>query len=97
MIFDEDGLLQEPCLSCSEAYVESIRHEWHCDEIECYYAAEGKGKNWHEDKKQVNDVFDKIKTEIMKIQTYKTFLCEDYVKRDDVLAIIDKCKEESEG
>lgn len=97
MKFDEDGRVDEPCLSCDKSYVDNIYHEWHCDEIECFYAAKGKGKNWYENKKRVNNVFDKIKTEIMKIQTYKTFLCEDYVKRDDVLAIIDKCKEESEG
>ena len=41
---------------------------------------------------------DKIKAEIMKKQTYKMFGGEDtvYVERDDVLAIIDKYKAESE-
>ena len=37
MNFDEDGLLEEPCLSCDKAYVEDIWHEWCCDEKECPY------------------------------------------------------------
>jgi len=32
MIFDEDGLLDEPCLSCDKAYVEDIWYGWCCDE-----------------------------------------------------------------
>lgn len=40
MRFDEDGLLEEPCLSCNKAYVEDIWYEWCCDEKECPYAAE---------------------------------------------------------
>ena len=36
MIFDEDGLLEEPCLSCDNAYVEDIWYGWCCDEKECY-------------------------------------------------------------
>jgi hypothetical protein len=41
---------------------------------------------------------DKIKAEIMKLQTYKLFEGEKdvYVERDDVLKIIDKYKAESE-
>ncbi len=35
MIFDEDGLLEEPCLSCDKAYIEDIWNEWCCDEKEC--------------------------------------------------------------
>jgi hypothetical protein len=44
------------------------------------------------------DVFDKIRAEIMKLQTYKMFEGEDavYVENEDVLAIIDKYKAESE-
>lgn len=44
------------------------------------------------------EVLDKIRTEIMKLQTYKMFEGEDevYVGRDDVLAIISKYKPESE-
>ena len=42
-----------------------------------------------------SDVFDKIRADIMKLQTYKMFEGEDtlYVERDDVLAIIDRYKE----
>lgn len=40
MRFDEDGLLEEPCLSCDKAYVEDIWHEWCCDEKECPYMEE---------------------------------------------------------
>lgn len=35
MIFDEDGLLEEPCLSCDKAYAEDIWGELCCDEKEC--------------------------------------------------------------
>lgn len=44
-------------------------------------------------------VLDKIRAEIMKLQTYKMFGGEDtvYVEHEDVLAIIDKYKAESEG
>ncbi len=31
MSFDEDGLLQEPCLSCDKAYVEDIWCGWCCE------------------------------------------------------------------
>ena len=43
-------------------------------------------------------VLDKIRAEIMKLQTYKMFEGENtvYSERDDVLAIIDKYKAESE-
>lgn len=37
MNIDEEGLLDEPCLSCEKAYVEDIWHEWCCDEKECSY------------------------------------------------------------
>lgn len=37
MIFDEEGLLDEPCLSCDKPYVEDIWNEWCCDEKECPY------------------------------------------------------------
>jgi len=46
MKFDEDSLLQEPCLSCTKAYVENIWHEWCCKERECPYTAESEGKKW---------------------------------------------------
>ena len=44
MNFDEDGLLEEPCLSCDKAYVEDIWHEWCCDEKECTYTEESEDK-----------------------------------------------------
>lgn len=42
-----------------------------------------------------NDVLNKIRAEIMKLQLYKMFEGEDtfYIERDDALAIIDKYKE----
>ena len=45
-----------------------------------------------------NGVLSKIRAEIEKLQTYKMFVGEKtvYVERDDVLAIIDKHKGESE-
>ena len=42
MIFDEDGLLEEPCLSCDRAYVEDIWNEWCCDKKECLHKIENK-------------------------------------------------------
>ena len=43
-------------------------------------------------------ILDKIRAEIKEAQTYKMFEGEDtvYVERNDVLAIIDKCKAEKE-
>jgi hypothetical protein len=45
-----------------------------------------------------NEVLDKMRAEIEKLQTYKMFVGEKtvYIERDDVLAIIDKHKAESE-
>lgn len=45
-----------------------------------------------------NEVLNKIRAEIMKLQLYKMFEGEDtfYIERDDALAIIDKYKAESE-
>ena len=49
-------------------------------------------------KNEVNEVLDKIRAEIMKLQTYKMFEGEDavYVECEDVLQVIDKYKAESE-
>lgn len=41
MLVDEDGLLEEPCLSCDKSYIEDIWNEWCCDEKECPYRIEG--------------------------------------------------------
>lgn len=40
MNFDEEGLLEEPCLSCDKAYVEDIWYNWCCDEKKCSYTEE---------------------------------------------------------
>ena len=40
MQFDEEGFLNEPCLSCDKAYLEDIWYEWCCDEKKCPYKAE---------------------------------------------------------
>jgi hypothetical protein len=47
---------------------------------------------------RLRDAFDKARTEIEGLQTYKMFIGEKtvYVERDDVLAIIDKHRGESE-
>ena len=38
--FDEEGLLEEPCLSCDKGYIDNLFYEWCCDEKECPYTAE---------------------------------------------------------
>ena len=40
MNFDEEGLLEEPCLSCDKGYIDNLFYEWCCDEKECQYTAE---------------------------------------------------------
>ena len=45
MIFDEDGLLEEPCLTCDKSYIEDIWNEWCCDEKKCSYRAESEDEN----------------------------------------------------
>lgn len=43
MVFDEEGLLKEPCLSCDKACIEGNWYSWccdECDEKECPYEAE---------------------------------------------------------
>ena len=40
MVYDEDGFLEEPCLSCDKSYVEFIFHEWCCSAKECPYNAD---------------------------------------------------------
>lgn len=49
--------------------------------------------------KEINDVLDKIRAEIMKLQTYKMFEGEDtvYVECEDVLQVIDKYRSEGSG
>ena len=45
MYFDEEGLLEEPCLSCDKSHVEDIWNEWCCDEKECPYKAKSEERN----------------------------------------------------
>ena len=40
MKYDEEGLLEEPCLSCDKSRVDNLFFEWYCDEKECPYRAE---------------------------------------------------------
>lgn len=44
MNYDEEGLIDEPCLSCDKAHVEDIWWEWYCDEKECSYKKESEEK-----------------------------------------------------
>lgn len=44
VIFDEEDLLEEPCLSCDKPYVEDIWWEWCCDEKRCPYRTESEDK-----------------------------------------------------
>lgn len=41
---DNEGHIEEPCLSCDKAYVEDIWFEWCCDEKKCPYMAESEEK-----------------------------------------------------
>lgn len=52
MVFDEEGLIEEPCLSCDKCYIDNLFHEWCCDEEDC---PEEKKKN-NPRAKGVNDV-----------------------------------------
>jgi hypothetical protein len=76
------------CEHCSKAYgtlgcCDTVSNEW------VYSCKEG----------QREYLLNKVRAEIMKLQTYKTFVGEStvYVDREDVLAIIDKYRTESEG
>ena len=40
VIYDEDNLVCEPCLSCEKLYVEDIWFESCCNEKECIHRAE---------------------------------------------------------
>lgn len=77
-----------------EQSIENLSIEMRKIAEDIYNTAYARGKN-HSD---VTEVFDKIRAEITKLQTYKMFVGEDtvYVERDDVLKIIDKYKAESE-
>ena len=49
LVFDEEGLLDEPCLSCDNKYLEDIWNEWCCDKKECPYEAESEVEDGNDD------------------------------------------------
>ena len=82
-----EPILDRDCEHCSKIYgtlecCDSVSNKW------VYSCKEGHREY----------LLNKIRTEIEKLQTYKMFVGEKtvYVERDDVLAIIDKYKAESE-
>ena len=40
ILYDEDGLVEEPCLSCEKSYVEDIWYEMCCDKKKCVHEEE---------------------------------------------------------
>ncbi len=40
IIYDEDYIPEEPCLSCEKCYVENIWNEYCCDEKHCIHEKE---------------------------------------------------------
>lgn len=40
IIYDEDYLPEEPCLSCEKCYIEDIWYEHCCDEKKCIHEEE---------------------------------------------------------
>ena len=40
IIYDEDYILEEPCVSCEKCYVEDIWNEHCCDEKQCIHQEE---------------------------------------------------------
>lgn len=40
IIYDEDYLPEEPCLSCEKSYIEDIWNEYCCDEKKCIHEEE---------------------------------------------------------
>ena len=40
IIYDEDYIPEEPCLSCEKSYIEDIWHEYCCDEKKCIHEEE---------------------------------------------------------
>ena len=100
-------LEQEPCEDAisRQAAIEIARSNIYYNKKEDEYARELLQKTMAEisslppvTPKPKTDVFNKIRAEIKEVQTYKMFEGEDtvYVERNDVLAIIDKYKAESE-
>ena len=40
IIYDEDYILEEPCVSCEKCYIEDIWNEYCCDEEQCIHQEE---------------------------------------------------------
>lgn len=40
IIYDEDYILEEPCVSCEKCYIEDIWNEYCCDEKQCIHQEE---------------------------------------------------------
>lgn len=40
IIYDEDYIPEEPCLSCEKSYIEDIWNEYCCDEKKCIHEEE---------------------------------------------------------
>lgn len=40
IIYDEDYIPEEPCLSCEKSYIEDIWNEYCCDEKQCIHQEE---------------------------------------------------------
>lgn len=83
----KEPILNKDCEHCSKTYgtlgcCDTVSNEW------AYSCKEG----------QREYLLNKMRAEIEKLQTYKMFIGEKtvYVERDDVLAIIDKHRGESE-
>jgi len=79
MNFDEEGLLDEPCLSCEKARVEDIWWEWYCDEKECMCKIE----NEEVDEDMQHEEYDPC----YKCSKYDYFVDED----GEVICVCDDC------
>jgi hypothetical protein len=90
-IYKGEGLTIDICYNYSYFEVFGLS-DAEFEELERYY------DSLEMEQVEQNPIFDKIRAEIMKLQTYKMFEGEDavYVKCEDVLQIIDKYTTESE-
>lgn len=55
MVFDKNGFLDEPCVSCDKPYLEL--NEWHCNEKECPHKTECKKVKINRKLIKINKVF----------------------------------------
>jgi hypothetical protein len=85
------------CLTCDNK--KCVRGTDSC-EAEQWAKSKALGQEpWEDSRDRLLKAFDDVKSEIEKLQTYKMFVGEKtvYIERDDVLAIIDKCRAEIEA